>query len=1387
MDTSTDQFKEELDRLKSKYRKEALRAVAAADADGHARGVSEVKEAAERKIAKWKAIAEAVTSNYNGHSKPVLLVQHIVEQIYKDMKLEFTKDTEINLTKIKTTLLSSTSKLMETLPEIVLSSGVTRPLEPDKANPSGCSPKTTCSCGSICPIHGENRMGESPSAKSQSVTKAAASNEFLTCLNKVDLSSSRVVHRAHPPRYFIQVNIDQVHDNVVKGVFIDGQYVSYQVDVKVKQLDYAKRAGSTIGGASYSFARRNGDMKTLYQQLVKDHPRGMVPPVPNKCYKIFSRSRHCKLKKNEVKTLYRKRMFPLWLQYMANTEQGQEAHSLVTFLTGLFSFESLQAEAAAATRISNETNNNPLSIVELNQAIIHQRAFANYQEDETDELVQLKGALQDFITSSPTLEPISSVPPSPSTSPSRRVSSVPFDQAYMVGNKYLSYNNNFPPYKVERISIDVSVEHAAGGATSGSAIGSGESGKAWSTIALQLFPLQRLAHRDLRTVERDITQVEPAASTAITACRALLDSWCNFSAELECLGDEIAAWGRIEPPESVEYSLIDAVTVAATQTNPLMANIGETLQCGLFEPLEYLQGNCLQAARDSVDYVLKTYPLHTFLPEQSYYLVPSERPVTVRAGLNPDGDVRVGSPGVAPLVGVSGMTGVTSGAGASLSSLIGVGDLVAVNKVKEGVAMAVNVARSWDSCKRVRGAMMVQQLLLTAKAISTEHGHSKKFWEQAAEKMRGINVTTHEADAWGGAGLSGPENVAPALEESNFSLRAAIQEEIIGYTTTAMETRERFRSSEHTGAHPNVFPSSTSESSSSPPPASLYHTTSFLGVAEDTRRDNNDPFSQQSNIVPVASDSWPGSQRYSTTLTQKKGLSPLAALKSFKAIISRAVMPRGKRRAPSVLKPTLPAQPLPVHEPVLETVQETEPLTEEEKLVQQYNAATEAAAAHRSEKETSAPSGRLPPRRRSNQTPEPPAETTTSHSFKSDSRGAQTADALLAALGSEPAMSSSHSNHSYSQPGTSSEASSAKSATTPGHTPHTPHTPHTQDDILQQDSRQHRLAARRQAAQGHGHGNTTSKIKASGPILAPSHTPDVFGAAPLPAEALQTHAVFTSAPTHLPSDLPVRNNASQKTSKDDISSQASHSMPAAHSKAVPEPTESSPRTPGQSKNKQAEQVPVQRTSYVEELIPSPVASPMPSGWIEVETDDGGVYYYHSVTRVSRWDRPNEEVAAALEARIQQANSQVDEAVQRRKEEFKREKQLQEDRDAQVAQLQSKVKKAVDQWVQPANLRGGSRDVAQLLCTMHLLVTYIPSPESVWDCTNGPPGGTTQVSLATAKPIEVKKAYLKAVRFVHPDKLPDDLSVEMQMLAEAVFIVLTDAYNKYRARIEAASA
>ena len=366
---------------------------------------------------------------------------------------------------------------MESLPEIVLSSAVTHH---GTETPSLSFEKTeTCSCNCVCAVHGEDRLGRASPVKSQQpVRRAQETPLYQQALQPedMDLSLCRVLHRARPPHYFIKVSIDKAVDNVVKGVFIDGQYVSYHVNVKVKQLDYAKRAGSTIGGASYSFERRNSDMKNLYQQLLKDHPRSMVPPVPTKHYKVFSKAKHLKLKKDEVKMHYRMRMFPLWLQYMANTEQGQEAHTLVTFLTGLFSFESLQAEAAAATVATGRQ----VSVGEVNQAIIHQRSFAHFQQDENEEVLQLKSAISGFVASTPTLEaPLSPSPASPATQPA-----VPFDQAYTVGNRYLSHYKSLAE-KSDKESAESS--------------GAGES---WGTIALQVFPMQRLAYRDLRTVDR---------------------------------------------------------------------------------------------------------------------------------------------------------------------------------------------------------------------------------------------------------------------------------------------------------------------------------------------------------------------------------------------------------------------------------------------------------------------------------------------------------------------------------------------------------------------------------------------------------------------------------------------------------------------------------------------------------------------------------------------------------------------------------------------------------------------------------------------------------------------------------------------------------------------
>lgn len=69
---------------------------------------------------------------------------------------------------------------------------------------------------------------------------------------------------------------------------------------------------------------------------------------------------------------------------------------------------------------------------------------------------------------------------------------------------------------------------------------------------------------------------------------------------------------------------------------------------------------------------------------------------------------------------------------------------------------------------------------------------------------------------------------------------------------------------------------------------------------------------------------------------------------------------------------------------------------------------------------------------------------------------------------------------------------------------------------------------------------------------------------------------------------------------------------------------------------------------------------LPVGWEEVKTDTGS-YYYHKVTRISRWDKPDSNLAAAHEARLDQSKKQVDEAVLRRKEEMDHDKKYNEDR------------------------------------------------------------------------------------------------------------------------------
>jgi hypothetical protein len=48
----------------------------------------------------------------------------------------------------------------------------------------------------------------------------------------------------------------------------------------------------------------------------------------------------------------------------------------------------------------------------------------------------------------------------------------------------------------------------------------------------------------------------------------------------------------------------------------------------------------------------------------------------------------------------------------------------------------------------------------------------------------------------------------------------------------------------------------------------------------------------------------------------------------------------------------------------------------------------------------------------------------------------------------------------------------------------------------------------------------------------------------------------------------------------------------------------------------------------------------------VVTPDGRRYYYHRVTRISRWERPEGDIAQRMEERIQMESKAVKEAIER---------------------------------------------------------------------------------------------------------------------------------------------
>ena len=181
------------------------------------------------------------------------------------------------------------------------------------------------------------------------------------------------------------------------------------------------------------------------------------------------------------------------------------------------------------------------------------------------------------------------------------------------------------------------------------------------------------------------------------------------------------------------------------------------------------------------------------------------------------------------------------------------------------------------------------------------------------------------------------------------------------------------------------------------------------------------------------------------------------------------------------------------------------------------------------------------------------------------------------------------------------------------------------------------------------------------------------------------------------------------------------------------------------------------------------ANELAVGWEEVRTPDGAVYYYHTVTRVSRWDRPDRKIVEAMDARLQESQEQVNAAVQRRKLE-REQGRLKEQKKTQLAEeMRETVKSIINNWKQP-----NGKNILSLGELLQTLPNILPDVVPV-----GAICSPSNPLSSSSLPSDVKKAYMKAVRFIHPDKLSASVTNETKILAEAIFVFLSSVYEVYR--------
>lgn len=107
---------------------------------------------------------------------------------------------------------------------------------------------------------------------------------------------------------------------------------------------------------------------------------------------------------------------------------------------------------------------------------------------------------------------------------------------------------------------------------------------------------------------RDLAQLEPNARSAIEAARILWQQYHHRSTVYATLGDAVDEWSKCEPGGSFELRSLRVLSQAINFSSPHIGGLAETIKVNIYEPILFLEGSCLDSARQCCDKLNKLLP-----------------------------------------------------------------------------------------------------------------------------------------------------------------------------------------------------------------------------------------------------------------------------------------------------------------------------------------------------------------------------------------------------------------------------------------------------------------------------------------------------------------------------------------------------------------------------------------------------------------------------------------------------------------------------------------------------------------------------------------------------------------------------------------------------------